>query len=125
MTTGARILSASTLIGDEVRNSQDEDLGHLKEIMFDTQTGDIAYGVLSHGGVLGIGDKLFAIPWQAFSIDTGAHCLRLDVPKDRLKAAPGFDKDDWPDFADPAFASTISDYYGYARPISRAEATKL
>ena len=104
-------LSASTLTGDNIVNPQGESLGDLKDIMLDTQTGEIAYAVLSYGGVLGMGDKLFAVPWKALTIDGGNKNLVLNVSKERLKNAPGFDKDHWPNFADASFGETIRGYY--------------
>jgi hypothetical protein len=82
-----------------------------KDLMVDTTNGTIQYAVLSFGGWLGMGDKLFAVPWNAMRLDTANHCLVLDVPKERLKDAPGFDKDNWPDFADTTFTNRISSYY--------------
>ena len=111
MTHHAKFMSATTLIGDGIRNPQGETLGDLKEIMLDTANGKIAYAVVSYGGILGLGDKLFAVPWSSFTIDFENHKLILNVSKERLKDAPGFDKDHWPNFADPAFASTLGTYY--------------
>src|SRR5579871_1199358 len=96
MTTAPKYLSASTLTGDSVKNLQGEALGDLKDIMIDTSTGSIAYGVLSFGGILGMGEKLFAVPWSAIQVDGQNKQLLLNVAKDRLKDAPGFDKDHWP-----------------------------
>lgn len=105
------VLSATTLIGDEVKNAQDENLGELKEIMIDLPTGKVAYGVLSFGGFLGMGDKYFAIPWDTLKVDQDNKCIRLNVDKEKLKNAPGFDKDDWPDMSDPNWHSLIDSYY--------------
>jgi sporulation protein YlmC with PRC-barrel domain len=107
------ILSATTMIGDQVKNAQGEDLGQIEEIMIDTQQGQVAYAVLSFGGFLGLGDKLFAIPWQALSLDAKNHQFILDVPKERLENAPGFDKDNWPQHADWQWLSDVYAYYGY------------
>lgn len=112
-TLAPRVLSASTLVGDPVRNSAGENLGKIEEIMLDTAHGKVAYAVLSFGGFLGMGDKLFAIPWQALSVDTDNHCLVLNVDKSVLEKAPGFDKDHWPQVSDPSWGSTIYKYYGY------------
>jgi len=109
---GPRIMSASTLEGDEVVNRDGEKLGTLEEIMLDVSTGRVAYAVLSTGGFLGIGDKLFAVPWQALTLDTDNECFILDVDKDRLQNAPGFDKDHWPAMADQRWASDLHTYYG-------------
>jgi sporulation protein YlmC with PRC-barrel domain len=106
-----RVMSATTLIGDPVKNADGEQLGELKEIMLDTETGRIAYGVLSFGGFLGMGDKLFAIPWSALRVHDTDHALVLNVQKEQLEKAPGFDKDKWPDFADRTWGASIYEYY--------------
>ncbi len=109
---GPRIMSSNTLEGDKVVNLQGEQLGSIEEIMLDVPTGRIAYAVLSSGGFLGVGDKLFAIPWAALTLDTENECFILDVSKERLEQAPGFDKDHWPAMAEETWASDIHSYYG-------------
>ncbi len=103
---------ASDLIGKKVMNSANENLGKIEEIVVDANSGRILYGVLSFGGILGIGDKLFAIPWTALDLTTDAKEFMLNVDKDRLKNAQGFDKSQWPNFADEQFATTTAEYYG-------------
>ena len=90
------VLSASSLIGDDVRNPEGEDLGKLEEIMIDVDTGQVGYAVVSFGGFLGMGDKLFAVPWRTLRIDTDEHELVLDLPREVLENAPGMDRDEWP-----------------------------
>ena len=68
--------------------------------------------VIGVGGFLGMGDKLFAVPWSALRLDTENKRFTLDVTKERLKEAPGFDKDAWPDMANPTWAKGVHDYYG-------------
>ena len=109
---GPRLMGADTLIGEDVYNHKDEDLGDIKEIMLDMTTGQVAYAVLSFGGFLGIADKLFAVPWNALKLDTENKRFILEVDKEQLESAPGFDKDDWPDMADPTWQNTIHSYYG-------------
>jgi sporulation protein YlmC with PRC-barrel domain len=106
------MMSAGSLTGDDVYNQKGEDLGDIKELMLDMRSGRIGYAVLSCGGFLGMGDKLFAVPWSALTLDAGNKRFVLDVDKDRLKDAPGFDKDHWPDMADQAWSSKIHKYYG-------------
>lgn len=91
-TTTRRTLSATTLVGDGVRNTAGDSLGKIEELMIDLPTGRVAYAVLSFGGFLGMGDKLFAIPWSALKLDEAAHEFVLNVSKERLEKAPGFDK---------------------------------
>jgi sporulation protein YlmC with PRC-barrel domain len=109
---GPRLMGADTLIGNDVYNRQDENLGDIKEIMLNVPAGRISYAVLSYGGVLGLGDKLFAVPWDALILDTDNKRFTLNVSKDRLENAPGFDKDNWPNMSDPAWAEGIHSYYG-------------
>ncbi len=105
------VISASTLNKDSVRNNQNEDLGKIHDIMIDVEHGRIAYAVLSFGGILGMGDKLFAIPWQSLRVDRQNECMVLDIPKERLENAPGFSQDDWPDMADQRWGGSIYEYY--------------
>ena len=109
---GPALMGADTLIGNDVHNHKGEDLGDIKEIMLDTKSGKVCYAVLSFGGFLTIGEKLFAVPWDALTLDTENKCFVLNEEKDRLKAAPGFDKDNWPDMADETWAKSIHSYYG-------------
>jgi len=108
-----RVMSAGTLAGDRVRNAAGDDLGKIEEIMLDVPSGRVAYAVLSFGGFLGMGNKLFAIPWNALTIDEPEHQFILNVDKQVLETAPGFDKDNWPDMADPTWGSQIYNHYGY------------
>ena len=106
-----RVLSASTLAKDSVVNVRGENVGSIKEIMIDVPTGRVAYAVLTVGGFLGIGERLFAIPWSALILDEDRKCFLLDVDKQRLEHAPGFDKDNWPDMANPSWGTTVSSYW--------------
>lgn len=109
------VLAADTLTGDKVVNHQKEVLGTIEHLMIDVEKGRIAYAVLSFGGFLGMGDKLFAIPWSALRVDTGEEQFILDVDKQRLEGAPGFDKAHWPNMADRTWGAEVCSYYG-AKP---------
>jgi sporulation protein YlmC with PRC-barrel domain len=111
-TSTRRVLSAGTLTGDRVRNRAGEDLGTIEEIMLDVQSGRVAYAVLSFGGFLGIGDKLFAVPWESLELNTSDHEFILNVDKSTLENAPGFDKNTWPDMADTNWGADIHRHYG-------------
>jgi len=99
MVSAPKILSAETLIGTEVQNSGGENLGEIEALMIDINQGCIAYAVLSFGGFLGVGDKLFAVPWESLTIDADEEAFILDIDKETLEDAPGFDRDDWPNAA--------------------------
>lgn len=117
MNTKNYLLSAGSLLSDKVKNLQGEDLGKLEEIMLDTTNGKIVYGVVSFGGFLGMGDKLFAVPWTALRVDRQDKCLRLDCDKKSLETAPGFNKDSWPDMADPSWFGPVHAYYKQPQPM--------
>ncbi|MGR2737896.1 PRC-barrel domain-containing protein [Billgrantia sp. Q4P2] len=108
---GAALLSASTITGDDVCNMKDEKLGKIHDVMLDVTEGKIRYAVLASGGFLGMGDRLFAVPWKALMLDKENKCFMLDVDVERLKNAPGFDKDKWPNMADASWNSTVESYY--------------
>jgi sporulation protein YlmC with PRC-barrel domain len=108
---GPSLMGADSLMGEDVMNNHDEDLGDIKEIMLDMQSGKIAYAVLSFGGVLGMGAKLFAVPWNALKLDTAQRCFRLDIERARLESAPGFDKDAWPSMADQTWGREVHSFY--------------
>jgi hypothetical protein len=109
-------LAASVVAGTPVVNPGGDDLGKLTDIVVELQSGRIAYAVLAFGGFLGLGDKLFAVPWQALQVDTENQRFCLEVPRERLEAAPGFDKEHWPDMADPAFHDAVHAHFGYPKP---------
>ena len=110
-TTQPLALSASTLKGDKVLNYQNEEIGSVEEIMIDIHTGRVAYVVVSFGGILGIGNKLFAVPWSALTVDTDRKCFLMDANKDLLKNAPGFDKNDWPETPNGQWYHEVYKYY--------------
>jgi sporulation protein YlmC with PRC-barrel domain len=111
-----QVLQATTILGTKILNRAGEQLGSLKELVIDLEDGRIAYAVLSFGGILGKGDKLFAIPWEALILNPKDRTFILDVKKEVLKQAPGFDKDHWPDNAqyEAGWLSAIYEYYGYS-----------
>jgi sporulation protein YlmC with PRC-barrel domain len=110
--TTPHVLSADSLQGTHVKNARGDALGEIKALMIDLASGRVAYAVLAFGGFLGLGDKYFAVPWSAMALDTEDEKFILDVSKEQLQAAKGFDKNDWPDFADPTFHAATYRHYG-------------
>ncbi len=108
---GPHLMGADTLIGNNVFNAAGDDLGDIKEIMLDMRSGKVSYAVLSFGGFLGMGEKLFAVPWDALKLDTEEKRFVLNVDKAKLENAPGFDRNHWPDMADTTWQSSIRSYY--------------
>ena len=108
---GPQLMTAATLTGDTIYNRSGEELGKLDEVMLDIDGGRIAYGVMKSGGFLGLGGKLFAIPWTALELDTTRHALVMDAPKERFENAPGFDKGHWPSMADAQWHRDVHAHY--------------
>jgi hypothetical protein len=102
-----------TVIGSKVVNIQNEDLGKIEDLVIDAGAGRIAYAVLSFGGFLGMGEKYFAMPWNAFYFDLKENRAVLNADKKLLESAPVFDKDNWPNFADSTWGHSIYKHYGY------------
>jgi sporulation protein YlmC with PRC-barrel domain len=111
-------LAASAIRGARVLNAAGENLGKIEELVIDLDTGHIAYAALSFGGILGLGDKLFAVPFAAMKLDEECQVFILDVDRDVLEKAPGFDKQNWPD-VDLDYLDMLQTHYGVAAPIRR------
>ncbi len=94
----------SKIIGTDVVNSKGEKIGDVEDIVLDAK-GNVAYAVVSTGGFLGMGDKMHAVPWSAIRTTTGTDNFVLDIDKDRLRSAPGFDQSSWPNVNDPKWSS--------------------
>jgi sporulation protein YlmC with PRC-barrel domain len=106
-------LTATSIIGDKVENLRGEDLGTIDNLMINIHTGKIEYVVLDYGSVLGIGGKLFAIPFSHLRVAPGRHVFILDRDKDYLRMSPGFDKNHWPDTNDHTYYGDVDSYWGY------------
>jgi hypothetical protein len=112
-------LTAKTINKDKVINMAGEHLGKIEDLMIDLENGRVAYAVLSFGGFLGLGNKLFAVPWEALTVRPQEHAFALNVSRETLENAEGFDKDNWPVTCEQLATSTrewlgdIYTCYGY------------
>ena len=107
------VLSTSAILGDSVVNRTGENLGKIEELMLDLEKGRVAYAVLSFGGFLGMGEKLFAIPFEALKLDATREHFTLDVDQNKLKNAPGFDRNHPPQASDRTWGAEVYKFYGY------------
>jgi sporulation protein YlmC with PRC-barrel domain len=107
-----RIQKASDLIGKSVENPQGENLGTVQDLAIDAERGRVAYVVLSFGGFLNMGEKWFAIPTAVLTLPEDGKHFVLAVDKNRLKNAPGFEKDKWPSMGNAAWAMKNHEFYG-------------
>jgi len=94
------VLKASELMKMKVEGTDGKSLGHIRDLVIDPEDGDVDYAVLDFGGIVGIGDKYFAVPWEALQLDLSKKKIMLDVSKKDLKQAPGFDKNNWPNLSE-------------------------
>lgn len=115
--TPVKRLTATSLVGDSIENSEGDDLGSVNDLMINLLNGQVEYVVVEFGGVLGVGEKLFAIPFSEFTVNEEREVLILDRSSDYLKNSPGFDKDHWPDTNDhDAYFENVGNYYQTATP---------
>jgi sporulation protein YlmC with PRC-barrel domain len=116
----ATIIRAKALIGEEVKDAQGESLGSVKDLVVDSSNGRVSCAVLTCGGVLGLGEKLHAVPWQKLNIVTdtsdkdqpiGVEHVTLNVTKENLKNAPNFAANEWPTDSDDQYYVTVYRFY--------------
>ena len=124
--TSNDVLRASEVKGMTVKNADGKDLGKIDDLMLDMgEHGQVRYAALSFGGFLGMGDKLFAVPWSVLQFkhdadDNDSHVV-FDVPEQKLKSAPGFDKHQWPDTANPRWSDAVNHHYGVRNDTAAAD----
>jgi sporulation protein YlmC with PRC-barrel domain len=104
-------LTASSIIGDRIENLDGDNLGTIDNLMVNINTGAIEYVVLETGSFLGLGGKLFAIPFAQLYLNTDKECFILNREKEYLKQIPGFDKNHWPDTNDHSYFSDVDNYW--------------
>jgi hypothetical protein len=109
----SKLMRETWPVGEEVYNNQGEKLGDIEALMLDVENSRVVYVVLSFGGFVSIANKLFAVPWDALTLELETLETRfiLDVEKQHLESAPGFDKDNWPDMSDGPYARRVQAYY--------------
>ncbi|MGH8470413.1 MAG: PRC-barrel domain-containing protein [Gammaproteobacteria bacterium] len=100
-----------TVIGMNVKNSQGEALGEIHDLVLNFDDGDIAYVVISSGGLLGMGDTLRAVPWKALSLNSKADGFVVNIDQTAWKNAPSFKDNDWPEVADQDWNRQLEGYY--------------
>ncbi|OHB52973.1 MAG: hypothetical protein A2Y07_11990 [Planctomycetes bacterium GWF2_50_10] len=107
-----RLVRASEIMGENVVNTQDENLGDIKDLAVDMREGRIPYAVVTHGGFLAMGEKYTAVPWKALKFREEDSELVLNIPKDKFDNAPTFTNDNWPNFADSRWGSQVHQFFG-------------
>ena len=77
------------MVGSGVKDLAGKDAGKIEDLLVD-YNGDVAYAIVSFGGFLGVGDKLFAVPWNAVILDREKRTVHVDVKKEALERSPSF-----------------------------------
>lgn len=118
--TGGATIRASKLMGMDLQNDQGQSVGEINDLVLDANTGRVRYAAVTYGGFLGLGDKLFAVPFEAFKVrqdpdDADDYVMVLNVTKEQLEGAQGFDEDHWPDMANTQWAQELDKRYGVDR----------
>jgi sporulation protein YlmC with PRC-barrel domain len=112
---GASRFRASQLIDGNITNAREQGLGSVQDIVLTSDNRTIAYVVIGFGGFLGMGEKFFAMPWRMIQVSRGDEAAKpritLEVDQEVLKAAPGFDKNEWPDLASASWSRQVDDFY--------------
>ncbi|OWW22262.1 PRC-barrel domain-containing protein [Noviherbaspirillum denitrificans] len=111
-----KLYLGSKIIGATVRDARNRKVGQIKDLILDSGRGEVAYVVVSFGGVMGVGRKLHAIPWQALQPGDNGYVLHAD--RETISQAPAFDKARWPDMADRKWNDEIDRYW--SRMVGRA-----
>ena len=103
------------LIGAKVEDPSGKNIGSIEDVMVDA-SGRIPFAVLSFGGFMGIGDKWYAVPWNAMQIERDrdnkdVKRIVMDVSKETLEHAPSFTKDRWPDTRDSQWSRDTQKFW--------------
>jgi len=103
----SQVQKASKLMGTPVKNLQDEKLGNVENLLVDLPSGRVVAVIISSGGFLGMDDELSGVPPTALRFTTDRDTLQLDTSKEMLGNAPHFKANQWPDFAQPDYATGV------------------
>jgi sporulation protein YlmC with PRC-barrel domain len=115
-----KLYRSSRIVGANVRDSNDRKIGQIKDLILDGGRGEIAYAVVNFGGVMGVGKKFHAVPWQALNPSDDGNYYILRADRETISQAPGFDKARWPDMTDRKWTGEIDRYW--SRMVGRGNA---
>jgi sporulation protein YlmC with PRC-barrel domain len=103
---------ASELIGMNVKNTSDQNVGDVSDLGIDLPSGRVAFVILGAGGVLGAGEKLYPMPPNAFTLASDNKSLVSGIDKEKLTNAPQLQGNNWQQLADATFAARVYQHYG-------------
>jgi sporulation protein YlmC with PRC-barrel domain len=108
--TGNPLISASKVQGTAVYDVGGERLGHVEDVMLHKLSGQVAFAVLSFGGVLGLGEKHSPLPWSVLTFDPERNGYVVPLSKERLREGPAFNRDELSN-DDNGWGARVNDFY--------------
>jgi sporulation protein YlmC with PRC-barrel domain len=115
---GQQLYRGSKIIGSVVRDARNRKIGEIKDLVLDADRGEVAYAIVNFGGVMGVGAKYHALPWQTLEASDDGKYYVLHADRETIMQAPGFDRGRWPDMADRKWAAETDRYW--SRMVGRA-----
>lgn len=110
------LIGSDRVEGTNVYNTAHEHLGQIEKLMIDKQSGKVACAVMSFGGVLGLGQHQYPLPWDMLDYDPRMDGYVVDLDKSKLDGAPAYQRNAEPEWNDPSYARRIYGYYGIPYP---------
>jgi hypothetical protein len=105
------LIASDRVEGTPVRRPNGEKIGHIHRLMIDKLSGNVAYAVLSFGGLLGMDQKHLPVPWARLKYDPTQAAYQLDLTDDELKRAPAYETDQEFDWGDRSQEILLHGYY--------------
>ena len=106
-----RLVASDRVEGTKVCRPDGTKIGTIKRLMIDKLSGNVAYAILSFGGLLGLGEKHLPVPWARMSYSTALEAYELDLTDDELAKAPSYAADKDFDWGDRTGEIRLHDYY--------------
>lgn len=107
------LIASDKVEGTAVYNHKDEKLGKIENFMVGKRNGRVEYAVMSFGGLLGMGEDYYPLPWDALDYDTQKGGYRVKLDKDKLEDAPSYRSGSEPEF-NRQYGERVYSYYGVA-----------
>jgi len=105
-------MRAEEIIGSDIRNLKNEDLGEIEDILLATDRDETSYAIVSHGGFLGLGEKQIAVPMRTLKVTEDKDVFVLDISEEQLEGAPSFERGKFDEIADDAWRNKNDEYFG-------------
>jgi hypothetical protein len=106
------LIGSDKVEGTAVYGAEDRKIGSIERVMIDKKSGRVSYAVLGFGGILGLGNDHYPLPWQSLKYDTRLGGYITGVTEEQLRGAPKYGSErDW-NWADAGTTGAVNDYYG-------------